>query len=152
MQYILAEQEKFYVAGIAIKTINKDDQSSKDIGGLWERFMSENIMEKIPGKLSDDIYCVYTDYESDHNDWYRAVIGCRIDEPQINTGLFMALVPDGNYRRYKPQGQFPDCVAGTWRHIWDNCSGRKYIADYDLYKAGANSFEETETEIYVGVV
>ncbi|HJP64383.1 MAG TPA: effector binding domain-containing protein, partial [Mucilaginibacter sp.] len=62
MQYTLADQEKFYIAGIAVKTINKNDRSSQDIGSLWERFMSENIMEKIPGKLSDDIYCVYTDY------------------------------------------------------------------------------------------
>jgi len=152
MEYMLAEQKKFYIAGIAIKTINKNDQSSKDIGGLWTRFMSENIREKIPGKLSDDIYCVYTDYESDHTDWYRAVIGCRIDEPRINTGLFMALVPEGNYRRYKPEGEFPDCVAHTWRHIWQDGCERKYIADYDLYKAGAKSFEETEAENYVGVV
>ena len=150
MQHILAGQDSFFVAGIAVRTTNQDARARKDIGDLWTKFMSENMQSKISDKYSDDLYCVYTDYETDHTGWYTAVIGCRVTDTG-NDGLFIALVPSGNYRVYKPEGKFPDCIGDTWMHIWEDSAGRSYIADYDLYKAGANSFEETETEIYLGM-
>lgn len=152
MRYELAEKDSFYVAGISVRTVNKDDRSMKDIGSLWERFMSENMSAQISNKISDDIYCVYTDYDGDHADWYTAVIGYKVADTHVDNELFLALVPEGSYRVYKPQGEFPDCVANTWQHIWQCNADRKYIADYDLYKAGANSFAETETEVYLGVI
>jgi|SRR5579863_3246064 len=151
MQHVLTDQDSFFVAGIAVRTTNQNDKANKDIGDLWTKFMSENIQSKISGKYSDDLYCIYTDYETDHTGWYTAVIGCRVSEAG-DDGMFIALVPSGSYRVYRPDGKFPDCVADTWRHIWEDGSGRKYIADYDLYKAGAKSFEETKAEIYVGIV
>jgi len=150
MNYEIAGQDSFFVSGIAVRTTNQNGKSTIDIGDLWTRFMSENMAAKISDKYSDDTYCVYTDYESDHTGWYTAVIGCRVNDIG-NDGMFAAVVPSGNYRVYKPEGRFPDCVGETWMKIWGDSNGRSYIADYDLYKAGAKSFEETETEIYVGV-
>ncbi|HZX58614.1 MAG TPA: effector binding domain-containing protein [Mucilaginibacter sp.] len=147
-----AEEKKFFVSGIRVCTTNEKGQARKDIGDLWTKFMSEELQHKIPGKLSEDVYCVYTDYESDHTGWYTAVIGCRVSEPEIDTAWFTALVPAGTFRVYQPQGKFPDCVANTWMQIWQDGVTRNYLADYDLYKAGAKSFEETETEIHLGVV
>ncbi len=147
-----ADEQRFFVSGIEVRTTNENGQARKDIGDLWAKFTSEDIQNKIPGKLSEDVYCVYTDYETDHTGWYTAVIGCKVSEPEINTGWFSALIPKGIYRIYKPEGKFPDCVTNTWMQIWEDGTGRNYLADYDLYKAGAKSFEETETEIYVGVV
>lgn len=141
-----------FVAGIAIRTTNQDDRSQTDIGNLWTKFMSENMAGQITARLSDDIYCVYTDYENDHTGWYTAVLGCRIESPDDSDGMFTALIPKGSYRLYKPLGKFPECVASAWKEIWDDCPSRSYIADYDLYKAGASSFETTETEIYVGYI
>jgi predicted transcriptional regulator YdeE len=150
MQHILAGQDSFFVAGIAVRTTNQNARARKDIGDLWTKFMSENIQSKISGKYSDDLYCVYTDYETDHTGWYTAVIGCRVTDAG-NDGMFVALVPSGSYKVYKPQGKFPDCVANTWMQIWEDGADRVYLADYDLYKAGAKSFEETETEVHIGV-
>lgn len=152
MQYELAEKDRFYVAGISIRTINKNERSVRDIGSLWARFMSEDMSAQISNKISDDIYCVYTDYDGDHTNWYTAVIGYKVADIHVDNTLFLALVPEGNYRIYKPQGEFPACVASTWNHIWQCDADRKYIADYDLYKAGANSFNQTETEVYLGVI
>ena len=143
----------FFVTGIAVKTTNQNGQSEKDIGSLWTRFMSENLAQQIEEKLSDDIYCVYTDYESDHTGEYTAVLGCKVpDANDIPGGFFTALIPAGDYHVYNPQGKFPECVANTWREIWETPIDRKYTADYDLYKAGASSFEETEVEVYLAVV
>jgi predicted transcriptional regulator YdeE len=146
-----AEEQSFFVSGIKVRTTNENGQARKDIGNLWTKFMTEDIQGKIPGKLSEDIYCVYTDYETDHTGWYTAVIGCKVTEPEINTGWFSALIPEGAYLVYKPEGKFPDCVANTWMQIWEDGVDRNYLTDYDLYKAGAKSFEETETEIHIGI-
>jgi predicted transcriptional regulator YdeE len=141
-----------FVAGIATRTTNQDDRSQTDIGNLWTKFMNENIAGQMEAKISDDIYCVYTDYENDHTGWYTAVLGCQIASPDDSGGMFTALIPKGSYRVYKPSGIFPECVANAWREIWQDCSARSYIADYDLYKAGAESFGLTKTEIYVGFI
>lgn len=142
----------FFVAGIAVNTTNQDGQSAKDIGDLWTKFTTENMTEKIAGKLSEDIYCVYTDYESDHTGRYTAVLGCRVENgADINSSFFTALVPAGDYHIYKPQGKFPENVANTWRQIWQTDIDRKYSADYDCYKTGAKSFEETKVEVYLAV-
>ncbi len=151
MQHILANQDSFFVAGIAVRTTNQNARARKDIGDLWTKFMSEDIQSKISDRYSDDLYCVYTDYETDHTGWYTAVIGCRVTDAG-NDGMFVALVPSGSYKVYNPEGKFPDCVANTWMQIWEDGANRNYLADYDLYKAGAKSFEETETEIHIGIV
>jgi predicted transcriptional regulator YdeE len=144
---------EFFVSGIAVDTTNKDGQSEKDIGDLWTRFTTENMQQQITGKLSEDIYCVYTDYESDYTGRYTAVLGCRVESADtINDNFFTALVPGGNFRVYNPKGKFPESVANTWRQIWQTDIDRKYSADYDRYIAGAKSFEETEVEVYLAVV
>ncbi|HTK22453.1 MAG TPA: effector binding domain-containing protein [Mucilaginibacter sp.] len=134
-----------FVAGIAVRTTNQDNRAQADIGNLWAKFMSENIAGQIAARLSDDIYCVYTDYENDHTGWYTAVLGCRIENPDDSDGMFTALIPKGSYRLYKPQGEIPVCVVSTWQQIWNDCCGRNYIADYDLYRGD-------KAEIYVGVI
>jgi predicted transcriptional regulator YdeE len=143
----------FFVVGIAVITTNQDEQSAKDIGSLWTRFTTEDMAGQIAGKLSDDIYCVYTDYESDHTGRYTAVLGCIVESADsMQDCFFTALISAGDFHIYKPQGKFPESVANTWRQIWQTPIDRKYSADYDRYKAGAKSFEETEVEVYLSVL
>ena len=144
MQHILADQDSFFVAGIAVRTTNQNARARMDIGDLWATFMSENIQGKIPAKYSDDVYCVYTDYETDHAGWYTTVLGCRVTEAGHN-GMFVALVPSGNYRQYEPQGKSPCSVGEAWMQIWKASDGRSYVADYDLYRP------DGRVEMYVGV-
>lgn len=144
---------QFFVAGIAVNTTNQDGQSEKDIGDLWTKFTTGNMAQQITGKLSDDIYCIYTDYESDYTGRYTAVLGCKVESADdVNHSFFTALIPAGDYQVYKPQGRFPENVGHTWKQIWQTDIDRKYTADYDCYKAGAKSFEETEVEVYLAVV
>jgi predicted transcriptional regulator YdeE len=134
-----------FVAGIAVRTTNQDNRAQTDIETLWAKFMSENMAGQIAARRSDDIYCVYTDYENDHTGWYTAVLGYRIESPDDSEGMFTALIPRGSYRLYKPQGEMPGCVINTWQQIWTDCRDRNYIADYDLYSGG-------KAQIYVGVI
>lgn len=134
-----------FVAGIAIRTTNQNDRAQTDIGNLWAKFMNENIAGQIAARLSNDIYCVYTDYENDHTGWYTTVLGCRIDNPDDSEGMFTALIPKGSYRLYRPEGEVPGYMISTRQQICADCHGRNFIADYDLYSGN-------KAEIYVGVI
>ena len=59
--------QKFNVIGISVRTTNENGQSAKDIEALWVKFWGEEIQKQIPNKVNDDIYAVYTDYETDFN-------------------------------------------------------------------------------------
>ena len=148
----LTSRPELLLAGITARTTNQNGQSQKDIGGLWQRFMAEGVMQQVEGRLSDDIYCVYTDYESDYMGYYTTLIGCKVSSfdnlPEYLTPL---TIPAAKYQVYTLSGKFPDKVHHAWQEIWRSDVNRAYTADFDLYHANAKSFEETEVEIYLAV-
>lgn len=152
MNFSTKSLEDFQLTGISVWTTNQNSQSDKDIGSLWQKFTEGNLAAQIADKVSDDIYCIYTEYESDHTGFYTAILGCKVSAGSVTPQGFVRIdIPAGHYQVYKPEGKFPDNVANTWRQIWQTAIDRKYTADFDLYKAGAKSFEETEVEIYLAV-
>lgn len=70
--------KSFKIIGIAIETTNKNGKSAEDLGKLWERFYSDNIISQIPNKESDEIYSIYTDYETDYTGKYTSIIGLKV--------------------------------------------------------------------------
>jgi predicted transcriptional regulator YdeE len=148
----ITDQNQFFIAGISVRTTNRDGQSAKDIGGLWTRFINENLAQQITGRLSDDTYCVYFDYETDDTGPYTAIFGCKVESlDNIPAGFTGATVPAGNYKAYYLSGEFPATIGAAWKEIWASGIKRKYTADYDFYKADPKSFEETEARIYLAV-
>ena len=146
------EQPAFYLTGIFVRTINQNGQSKKDMMALWTRFMTNNLVQQIGDRVSDDIYCVYTDYKDDYLDYYTAVLGCRVNSlAHIPEGFTGINIPAGKYQVYSLAGEFPENVRLAWQEIWDSNVIRKYTADFDLYSAGAKSFDETEVKIYLAV-
>ena len=148
----IIEQPAFYLSGISVRTTNQNGQSQKDIGGLWARIMKDNLLEKIEGKVSGDTYCVYTDYETDHTGFYTVLIGYKVNSlGSIPDGFAQIVIPADKYQAYTLAGKFPENVHAAWREIWNSKVKRKYTADFDLYSAGAKSFDETEVKIYIAV-
>jgi len=146
------ENPAFYLAGIAVRTTNQNGQSEKDIGALWAKFMGEGVLQQINNSATDDIYCVYTDYETDFTGPYTALLGCKVtsidNQPESITSL---TVPAGKYRIYNLSGKFPENVHQAWTEIWNSSVERVYTVDFDLYCANAESFEETRVAIYLAV-
>ena len=142
----------FDAVGIMVRTTNQNGQSAKDIGALWTRFMTGNLGAQINDKASPDIYCFYTDYESDHTGYYTALLGCKVNSPaQVGEGLSAMSVPAGKYKVYSLGGKFPENVHLAWQEIWAGDVNRAYSIDFDLYSGNAKSFEETEVKIYLAV-
>jgi len=146
------DQKEFYLAGIIVRTINRDGQSMNDIGALWTRFMNEGILKQINHRLSNDIYCVYTDYETDYTGYYTTLLGCKVNslnnQPE---GFADMVVPAGKYNVYSLSGKFPENVHEAWTEIWNSGADRAYTVDFDLYSANAISLAETEARIYLAV-
>jgi predicted transcriptional regulator YdeE len=142
----------FHIIGISVRTTNENNKALKDIGELFGKFMGQNIPEIIPNKISGDIYCVYTDYESDYNGPYTAIVGCKVSSlKDISSGLIGKTIPDSKYQVYKSTGKLSISLAKTWEGIWNTDINRRYSADFDIYGEKAADFENAEVDTYVAV-
>ncbi len=69
--------EKAHIVGIELRTSYKEGRYQREIPLHLERFFKEGILEKIPCRISDSIYVLYTSYESD----YKGTIPASSDAP-----------------------------------------------------------------------
>lgn len=152
MQFETIKLHSFYIIGIAVRTTNRNGQSQKDIGRLWDRFFKENVRAQIPAKKSDAIYCVYTDYESDAAGPYTTILGCNVAMLQtIPEGFTGVEIRGAAYRVYTSVGKLPDSVLATWQHIWQTPINRSYSADFDVYGDDAKDRDAAEVKTYLSV-
>ena len=152
MQHVLADQDSFFVAGIAVRTTNKDGKARKDIGDLWARFMSEGIKDHIASKYSDDLYCVYTDYETDHTGAYTTILGYRMAPGTLPpSGYTRKIILKSTYQVFISQGPLPDSVQQTWMNIWKSDLKRRYTADFDVYSPYSNNPENAIVRTFVSI-
>ncbi len=144
--------EAFHIIGISVRTTNVNNKALKDIGDLFGNFVGQHIMEKIPNKISGDIYCVYTEYESDFSRPYTTIIGCKVSSlNNIPTGLIGKTIPDSNYQIYKSTGKLSISLSKTWEGIWNSDLNRRYSADFDVYGEKAKDYENAEVDTYVAI-
>ena len=74
----MVELSPFEVVGIAASTNNaKEAGPDAIIGKMWHGFRSEDLFDKIPGRVDPSIYAVYTDYASDANGQYTIILGAK---------------------------------------------------------------------------
>jgi len=144
--------DEFKLIGLKLnnKTTNENGQSSIDCGNLWQKFKTENFVERIPGKLSDEIYAVYYDYEGDHTKPFSYFIGCKVKtEAQNSQGMDSLIIPAGSYYKVIAKGTMPDCVVNSWKKIWSSISDRAYQFDFEIYDERSKDWSNAEVEIFV---
>ncbi len=141
------------ITGIAIRTCNQNQQAAGDIARLWEQFWSQDILNKIPDKVNNDIYCVYMEYESDFAHPYTTLIGCETWDPQnVPEGMKSMSIDGGEYIKQTVRGKLSEgIVVQEWMKIWQSDLPRMYKTDFELYKAGAVNPDDAEINIFVGV-
>lgn len=145
--------EPFDLIGISVRTTNKNGQGMKDIGGLWGRFFSENIPEKIPNKISSEIYTVYTDYEGDFTQPYTTIIGCKVENlGEIPEGMIGKSFEGGNYLHLTAKGDIHQGLIGNkWNEIWNSDLKRRYTADFEIYGKKAENSQDAEVDFFIAV-
>lgn len=143
----------FKVIGIKITTTNENNQSATDIGKLWERFLSERIIDKIPNKVDNSILSIYTNYQGDHTQPYDVILGCKVRSiGKLEEGMTAKSFEGGEYVKFISKGNLSQGVVyNTWEEIWNAKINRSFLADFEVYGKKAQNPENAEVEIFVGI-
>jgi predicted transcriptional regulator YdeE len=145
--------EPIHMIGIPVRTSNATQHITNDISTLWGRFWQEDILSKIPNKMSDDIYAVYTEYEGDAAAPYTTVIGCRVSSlDTIPEGMKGVTIEGGDYAKIHVSGKLSDGVVQQgWASVWKANLDRKYQADFEWYKCDGFDPDQAEIDIFAGL-
>ena len=147
--------QKFYVVGISTRTSNANGQSATDIEILWQKFWGEEIQSQVPNKISDDIYAVYTDYETDFTGEYTTVIGLSVNSlDHIPEGMTGMTIETTAYQKIVSKGKMPEAILNTWLAIWTDKeldSKRAYKADFTIHGKKYYDGDNAEVETYLSV-
>ncbi len=143
----------FTIIGIAVRTTNQNGQMGIDIPALWGRFMSEGIAAKIPNKIDDAIYSVYTEYEKDHTLPYTTIIGCKVANlTQIPDGMVGHTIAEAKYQKFVAVGNLMEgAVYNEWTKIWNTDLPRTYTSDFEIYNERSQDPVNAAVDIFIAV-
>ncbi|MEO0883034.1 MAG: effector binding domain-containing protein [Pseudomonadota bacterium] len=137
--------EAFTVQGISGRVENDDPVG---IGALWDKVWKSDLHETIIDKLSEDMICVYHDYQGAHLDPFVMTIGFQVSINAADIGgLNKVNVPAQLMNRFEALGPQPDTLISQWGSIWEMPLKRTYIADYDVY----DSINANKVTVHVGI-
>lgn len=145
--------ETFNVIGISVRTTNENGTSAQDIPALWNKFMTEEIQGKIPNKISEDIFCIYTDYEKDHTKPYTTILGCKVESlDNIPENMVGKTVESADYEELIAKGNLSEgIVYSKWLEIWNSNLDRVFTADFEVYGEKVQNPENAEVDIYIAI-
>ncbi|APJ03973.1 GyrI-like domain-containing protein [Silvanigrella aquatica] len=160
MKLVDINTQKFFI-GIEMRTNNKIEASENgNILKVWEKFFKDNLSEKINNKLSENIYAIYSDYESDHNGNYNFFLGYEVPESKPEDhfeNLIFKKLQLGKYAVVSTsQGSMPDIIIAAWYKIWnmtpDDLGGqRAFKTDFEVYGESARDPKNSIIDIYLGL-
>ena len=145
--------QKFSVIGLSVRTTNENGQAGQDIPALWNKFMTEGIIEQIPNKIDNSIYCIYTEYEKDHTKPYTTILGCKVESlDTIPNGMTGKTIEEATYTKYIAKGNIlQGMVFNEWTKIWNSDLDRTFTADFEVYDEKAQNPENAEVDIFIAV-
>lgn len=145
------KMEACNLIGISVKTSNENGQSAKDMAALWNAFLTENMGGKIPNKVDNAIYSVYTDYEGDYTKPYTAIIGCKVESlDTIPGGMVGKKIHGGKYMKMTTRGNLAEgVVQKAWGKIWDMDIPRAYTSDFEYYSEKETNPADMEVAIFI---
>jgi len=145
--------EKFNIIGISVKTTNANGQAIKDIESLWGKFWGEEIKKQIPNKINDDIYAVYTNYETDFTGPYTVIVGLTVSSLKEIPKYFVGIsIETANYQKFTSKGKMPEAVLNTWLQIWEDKElKRAYKADFTVHGKKYYDGDHAEVETFISI-
>lgn len=152
MNIMTEEKDGFKLAGLKLhgKTTNQNNQSDRDCGSLWQKFEADNIFNLIPGKLSDEMYAVYFEYEKDETSPFSYFIGCKVDmNDEPPEGLSELIIPAQKYKKRTAKGTMPACIADAWKEIWSSDINRSFGHDFEVYGERSRNRKSAEVDIFI---
>jgi len=149
-----AKLDSFKIIGLAKRTSNDPGEGEKDFPAVWGQFMGGKFMDKIPNKVSGNIYAVYTEYEGDHSKPYTFLLGCKVDSlAEIPNGMKGIEIEATEYNKRTVRGNLEEGVLiyNAWVDIWKEDLDRSYKADFEVYDERAMNPKDAIVDIYVSI-
>ncbi len=109
--------------------------------------------KQIPNKISDEIYAVYTDYETDFTGPYTTIIGLSVSSLENIPENFVGItIETAVYQKFISKGKMPEAVFNTWLEIWENKNlNRTYQADFTIHGKKYYDGENAEVETFIAI-
>ncbi|OOG37849.1 GyrI-like domain-containing protein [Polaromonas sp. A23] len=146
--HIVHQDQAIHVFGIELRTSN--DEAMQTIPPHWQRFSQEAVPANIPGKISDDVYAVYTHFDhagSNNQGVYSLILGAQVHpHTPLPGGLARAVIPASRRAVFPVEkGRF-DLVGEKWQEIWRrNELPKTFIVEYERYTA------QGDIDIFIGL-
>lgn len=152
MNYKIEQRKKMFFIGVPIETSNENGRFHQDVPPLWDRFFREEMAEKIPNRINQDLLAVYTHYHGDYTKPFTYLIGCEVKNlntiPQGMKGVEIEAAP---YAVFTAKGEFPQSMMKTWQAIWNSPVKRSYTTDFEQYRSDFNPQESPEVNIHIAI-
>lgn len=151
-ELITVEKPSMMIVGIECRTSNAPDAALQDIPKLWEKFFRENICDRIPHKIADEIIALYCDYDSDYREAYSLVIGYQVDSlDSIPEGMVGKVLPATHYALFHAIGEHPQAIIETWGKIWESDLKRTYTGDYEVYGEKFVTGSPKQVDVFIAI-
>ncbi|HMG94444.1 MAG TPA: effector binding domain-containing protein [Chryseolinea sp.] len=72
-------------------------------------------------------------------------------DTEIPQGLEKLSIPKASYQKIVAKGTMPDCVANTWKDIWNSPIARAYRSDFEIYDDRSKDWSNAEVDIFISV-
>jgi pimeloyl-ACP methyl ester carboxylesterase/predicted transcriptional regulator YdeE len=154
-------QDEKKIIGIKTRTNNQLEINSLEgkIFPLVKQYFHQNVVSRIPNRVQPGTtFCIYTDYESDHQGDYTYFIGEEVTSfDGTPTDLETLIIPGQKYTKFtNGPGSMPDVIRKPWQQIWQMTPAelggtRSYITDFEVYDERAADHQNIILDLYIGI-
>lgn len=134
--YQIEQCAETIVIGLALRTGNHE--AFETIPPHWQRFFGEQVMSRIPQRLSEDVLAIYTDFDNagqNNEGQYRFVIGAAVaPEAAVPDGLVKVQIPASRCAVFEVERGHPERVGEAWQRIWATELPKSYRCDHERYQ------------------
>lgn len=154
----IIKREAFQIIGISTETSNAYELTAQaKIPQLWQDFYEKNIVDQLSKLDNQNVYGLYSDYETDVNGNYAITIG--VEASKMNDASpewVIKTIPAAKYLVFTShKGKMPEIVIQTWQEIWawfaNSEVERTYTGDFELYDERCANPQEAQVEVYIAI-
>lgn len=149
MNYEIVMLDEKTVMGFSTRTNNASPEMGKVIGGLWQRFYSDEGYVNIPDKTNGKALEIYTDYASDEKGDYTVMTACETNSAAVPNGFVTKKIPAGKYAKFIVKGNMMTAPAEFWHKLWEMKLDRSFVCDFEEYQN--SDIDNAEIHIYIGI-
>lgn len=125
-------------------------RSAEDIPALWAEVTAGNVLASIPGRLSGDVYAVYSDLEHagrTNDGAFTFTIGAPVAKDSVApSDLSLVTIPRSRRVVFRAPENDPSRIIEAWQLAWASDDAEKtFLCEYELYA------EDGTVAVHLGV-